>query len=545
VVSALLIGAAFPRAAGVPRRALRLALYAIVAGAFWGACFLPATPPGLSFLALGPLLLLSRASVTQARGALVLGWLHGIVAWWVQVPWIAATIHRHGGLPAWVALLLLLLLCAYLGAYHAAFAWVSHRLSRSASLAAVFGAPAAWVSLEWLRGVLFTGFPWNLAGYTLADVPGALGLAAVVGSHGLSYLVVVVNASWAVAVVERRARALAGLLFAGALVGSGVLLDRDAAGDEAVAPTLEVSLVQPATAILTDPGSPQVERDYARLLSLSRCPEAGALVVWPESAAWPYSWQGEERLRSDLQGLAARGCSVLFNSTIWDGPAIYNSALLLAPDGTMQRYDKNQLVPFGEYVPLGELLPFVRQLARAAGSYDAAEEARLLDWSGERLGLSICFEITMPAQVALRVRRGATLLVTLTNDAWFGDTSAPWQHLAAARLRAAENRRPVLRAAISGISAVIDHRGRIVERLLVGEAGVIEAEVAGRRESTPYSRAPWAVPAACAAAALWLVVRSTRREHDRERDTAAARSDEDAARDAPGVSLTGASSSGS
>jgi apolipoprotein N-acyltransferase len=500
-------------------------------------------------VALGPLLLLidqSRAS--SPRQALVLGWLHGTAAWWVQVPWIAATIHHHGGLPLWAALALLLLLCVYLGGYHAAFAWLGHRLLRRGHLIALLGLPASWVSLEWLRGYLFTGFPWNIAGYALVDVPGALALAPWVGVYGLSFLLVLCNASWALAIVGRRWRPLAGALTVTALLAAGWGVSRGepkaAAGERHT-----VSLVQPDTGIVTDPRSVEVVRGYSRLLGLSRCPKPGALVVWPESAAWPYSWQAHEHLRRDLLSIAGPGCGVLFNSTSWEGDDAYNSALLLAPDGSVQRYDKNHLVPFGEYVPLGELLPFVSQLARAAGSYKAADDETLLGWDGERLGLAICFEITLPEQVALQVRRGATVLVTLTNDAWFGNTSAPWQHLAAARLRAAENRRPVLRAAITGISAVIDTRGRVTRRLGVGEAGVIDAEVAGETRLTPYSRAPWAVPATCGVAAILLnlsrIRRNARTNHDRRRGPTTARPREDQARDSPGVPLTAPPSSSS
>jgi apolipoprotein N-acyltransferase len=543
VVPALLSGGgAASRGRAAPSRPLPLALFAIAAGGLWGACFQAHAWPGLAFVALGPLLLLLAVPAPCApRRALWVGWLHGTVAWWVQVPWIAATIYRYGGLPLWAALLLVLLLCAYLGAYHAAFCYLGVGLLRRGGAVALGGLPALWVSLEWVRGVLFSGFPWNLTGNALLEVPGALALAPWVGVYGLSFLVVLVNASWAVAVAERRRGLLAGAAAAGLLLAVAW-----AGARERPAPaTRSVALVQPATGVVLDPGSPEVARGYERLLGLSRCPEPGALLVWPESAAWPYAWQGNEHLRRDLGAIAAQGCSVLFNTSIWDGDAVYNSALLLAPDGTLQRYDKNHLVPFGEYVPLGDLLPWVSQLARAAGSYDAADEATLLEWDGERLGLSICFEITMPGQVAERARSGATMLVTLTNDAWFGDTSAPWQHLAAARLRAAENRRPVLRAAITGISAMIDERGRVVRQLAVGDAGVIEAGVAGQNTLTPFSRAPWAVPAACGVAALTLILSSSRRNHDRRGSPATARPGEDAPPDPPGVSLTVPSSNGS
>ena len=511
MVPALLSRATTGRLAPFVTR-LTSGLVAVIAGALWGACFEPGAWPWLSFVALGPLLFLVRLPTPcSPRRAFGLGWLHGAAAWWVQVPWIAATIHRYGGLPLPAALGLLLLLCLYLGAYHGVFAWLGSRLlRRDGGTVALFGLPAAWVALEWVRGYLFSGFPWNLAGYALVDLPGALGLAPAIGTYGLSFLIVLGNVAWALAILERRARRLVAALCVAVLLVLGFGVSRRDSR-ESTGVQHAVALVQPNTGIVTDPQSEEIVRGYSRLFGLSRCPDPDTLLVWPESAAWPYSWQVHEQLRRDLRALAAPGCGVLFNSTSWEGDAAYNSALLLAPDGSLQRYDKNHLVPFGEYVPLGDVLPFVSQLARAAGSYRAAEDATLLHWQGEQLGLAICFEITMPEQVAALVRRGATVLVTLTNDAWFGDTSAPWQHLAAARLRAAENRRPVLRSAITGISAVIDTRGRVIERLGVGEAGVIETGVSGATSLTWYSRAPWLVPASCGLMTVFSVSWGLRR----------------------------------
>jgi apolipoprotein N-acyltransferase len=163
-----------------------------------------------------------------------------------------------------------------------------------------------------------------------------------------------------------------------------------------------------------------------------------------------------------------------------------------------QRADKRHLVPFGEYVPLRALVPGLGKLARMVGDFAPAREVALLDWGAQRLGVAVCFEVIFPGETAALVRAGATLLVTVTNDAWYGDTAAPWQHLAAARFRAAENRRWLLRAAITGVSAAIAPDGSLRGVLGVGEEGTIVARFEGRRDLSPFSRAPWAVPAICA-----------------------------------------------
>jgi apolipoprotein N-acyltransferase len=188
---------------------------------------------------------------------------------------------------------------------------------------------------------------------------------------------------------------------------------------------------------------------------------------------------------------------------------VFNSALVVQDGEVLGRYDKRHLVPWGEYVPLGDLLPFVGYLARSAGAFSAGDEPTLLPFSGERIGTAICFEVIFPAAVAEQVRAGASLLVTITNDAWYGDTFAPWQHLRAAQFRAAESARPMLRAAITGISAWIDAQGGLRQTLGIGEEGILRVEVRGRSGLTLYSRLPWLVPFGCVGllGVLWLRAR--------------------------------------
>jgi apolipoprotein N-acyltransferase len=137
------------------------------------------------------------------------------------------------------------------------------------------------------------------------------------------------------------------------------------------------------------------------------------------------------------------------------------------------------------------------KLARDAGEFRPADQRVLLPWSGEKIGMAICYEVVFPAEVSELVRKGATLLISVTNDAWYGDTSAPWQHFRAARFRAAENRRPLLRAAITGVSAYVAPDGSVRDELGVNQEGVLRLRVLGERDLTPYARLPWLVPALC------------------------------------------------
>ena len=247
-------------------------------------------------------------------------------------------------------------------------------------------------------------------------------------------------------------------------------------------------------------------------MSEEACDQPGALVVWPESAGWPFDYPADANFASDLRGLAARGCPVLFNTAFEEGERWKNAAFLLMPDLLEQRADKRHLVPFGEYVPAKALFPFLDSLARNAGDFTAAEELRLLDWGHERLAIAICFEVIFPAEVADAVREGATLLVTITNDAWYGDTSAPWQHFRAVRFRAAEERRPLLRAAITGISALVRADGSVAEQLGPFEQGILRGNVRGGVGLSPYARWPWLVPALAWILAVGTLVLARRRQ---------------------------------
>jgi apolipoprotein N-acyltransferase len=501
---------------------------AAVSGVVWGLCFGREPWSVAAWAALAPLVLLMGAAGGR-RWTALLGFVHGLAAWVAAIRWIVPTLETFGELPRWLSVVCLLIVASYLGAYHAAFAVLGRAVWRRGHAAAVLLAlPSLWTALEWLRAWLFAGFPWNLAAYAWLEMPGALPTAAWIGAYGVGGLLVFANAGVALAVARRRAgRArwalplAAGLLVpllvlaAGARWGAGGSVDRHS--PLAAAAGAPVRLLQPNIENQVQPDWATIRANYDRVLEMSRdaC-EPGALVVWPESAAWPYSFAADAAFRRDVLHLAeSGGCTLFFNSVHPTPAGYYNSAFVVAPDGEPVRYDKRRLVPFGEYVPFAGVFSFVDTLARNAGSFVAAEGLTLLPWrpvpaiaggGTELLGTAICYEIVYPELVAASVQEGATILVTITNDAWYGDTAAPWQHYAAARFRAAENRRPVLRAAITGVSALIAPDGGERARLDPFERGVIRGPVAGRRELSPYSRAPWLVPLVSALLGLALLV---------------------------------------
>jgi apolipoprotein N-acyltransferase len=459
-----------------------------------------------SWLALAPLLLM----LSWPRPGR-LGWVHGFASWMTGLYWIVPTLQTYGGMPLPLAVVLTGVLAAYLSLFHAAFAWLGAPVWRRWSWGGrLLALPALWVALEWLQTYLGGGFPWNLAGYVWVDVPGALPISAWIGVYGVSFLVLLASTAVAAAVERRRWEpAAAGLLvpfFLLPLAGRWSLRETAAEVREARGLGHPVSLLQPNIPNLVQFDSAAVIRNYRKVidLSLDSC-QPGSLVVWPESAAWPFLYGRDPRLDADLAALVDRGCTVLFNSSHPIGNSFYNSAFLLSASRPAARYDKRHLVPFGEYVPFRGVFGWMDKLARNAGEFRPADETTLLPWGGEEIGMSICYEVVFPSEVADLVRAGATLLVTITNDAWYGDTSAPWQHFRAARFRAAENRRPLLRAAITGVSAYVGPDGSVRAQIGIFREGIIRARVLGERRLTFFSRLPWLVPALCSAVAAIAV----------------------------------------
>jgi len=491
-------------------RRLALGLFvALAGGAAWGACFARLAHPWLAPLALAPLFWL-----LGERRAGLLGWLYGTMSWLVAMPWIVPTLTTYGHFDGWLAGLALLLLAAFLGAYHAVFALLGSRLWRPLSWRWL-ALPALWVALEWARS-FFPGFPWNLAAYAWTEMPGALRLSSWIGAYGVSAAVVLAAAAGAR--LARRGERTAALAV---LLGIATLLPiagRWAEGEPLAGRPRDVRVIQPNIPNLLTWDPEQVERhlDLLRRLSEPEC-EPGALLLWPESAAWPFEYPRDSAVREVVDELARRGCRVLLNSPTTVGGRVYNSALLVTAGEPPARYDKRHLVPFGEYVPLRRLLPFLGTIARGVGDFSPADAVRLLPWEEDRLGAAICFEVVFPQEVSATVDAGATILVTITNDAWYGDTAAPWQHLRAAQFRAAENRRTLLRAAITGVSAVVGPDGSLRATLGVGERGTLRAAVSGRADRSPYSRVPWLPPALCSLFALVALARRSPATPSRDR----------------------------
>jgi apolipoprotein N-acyltransferase len=480
-------------------------LFALAAGALWAACFGIEPLKVAPWMGMAPLLLL----VGRGRS----GWLvfaGGLAFWSVSLRWIVPTMVRFGGLSEAATWPLFSLLAAVLALFSAGFALVARRpFGMLGPIGAMTAAASAWVVFEWMRSWVLGGFPWNLAAYSWIEVPGALEASAWLGAYGVSFLVVWSNAGLARSLLDRDWRPLAwGLAVPIALLGTAWRWSERSLAETSAGPLLEARVLQPNIPNRPEWDPAANHADYRRLIaqSLAACDAPGALLIWPESAAWPRRLGHDVELDRDIAELNRRGCGVVLNMARSEGERYFNSAVLVRPDGSRSSYDKRHLVPFGEYVPFRSLLPAADALTRHVGDFTAGEGVDLLDYRGVSLGGAICYEVVFPQEVVQTVAAGATVLFSVTNDDWYGPTAAAWQHLTAARFRAAENHRTLLRAAVTGVSAVIAPDGSLVDRVRPGEQRTMRAGVTARTDRTLYSRiarwVPWSAIAVCAFAIL-------------------------------------------
>lgn len=427
----------------------------------------------LAWIGLVPLLWAARSR--SPRRAFGLGWLAGFAFYLATCWWIVYTIDHYTALPLPIAVGLLALMAAVLALYHGAFVAVVRWLELR-RLPAVWLAPAVWVTLEWLRGWFFIGFPWAALGYSQHRFHDLVQMAEVTGVYGVSAVVVLFNVVVAKALRAQGAgarRLLPAMLVLTLVVAVLPALGRARAAQLAARPpagTLVVGIAQGNVEQERkwDPAFQDETMNRYRLLTLEAAQARPAMIVWPETAT-PFFFQNPGPRRESVLEIAREaGVPLFFGAPAYrqrdDGRIEQlNRAYLVLPDGREAgSYDKMQLVPFGEYVPFARLLFFVEQVVDAVGQLGAGLVPTVFTLpDGTRFGALICYEGIFPALSREFVRRGAEVLVNVTNDAWYGRSSAPAQHLVQASFRAIENRVPMVRAANTGISAIVDPDGRI------------------------------------------------------------------------------------
>ena len=456
--------------------------------------------PGMywfAWVALVPLLLAVRDRTH--REAFGLGWFCGLVHYLGALYWIIYAVHQYGGVPLALALPVLLLLCAYVGAYVGCFALVA-RLWQAHPLMWVLGLPMVWVALELVRAHLMTGFPWANLGYTQTPLPVLIQVADLGGVYGVSWLVVL-SSTALTALATRSKGGITGLLvFVVCLLGTllygswrlAAVEDRQSAATPWTVGVVQGNIDQSQK---WDPAFQQetLKRYESLSLQAGRNNPAPELLVWPETAA-PFFYRSEEKLTAQLNEIVKEtGTPLLFGSpgvTLVEGePRFQNRAYLVNGSAILEGfYAKQHLVPFGEYVPLKKLLFFVERLVQAAGDFVPGDDPSPLILGRQPFGVLICYEDIFPELARAAVERGATTLINLTNDAWYGTSSAPYQHLEMARWRAVEFRVPLIRAANTGISSIFDATGRSCGILPLNQEGFLVCTVHPFRTLTFYAK---------------------------------------------------------
>jgi len=471
---------------------------AILCGLLLTASFAPLNMDWMAWVSLIPLFISLKDK--SSINSLMLGGIAGLSHYVTLIYWIIVVLSHYGGLNPVFALCALLLLSLYLALYIACFSLIWNTVQND-RLAPVLAA-GSWVGLEYLRTHVMTGFPWCLLGYSQYMRLPLIQISDITGVYAISFLIAMVNAAiFKLVFFSRfdtiRARAtetgIVTLLIGLTLLYGYNSLERKA--DAASYPNALRITVAQGNIDQSLKWDPELQEETLALYTNLSEESAGfkpSLIIWPETAL-PFFFQNNTALSRQVFMIAERmNSNILFGSPAYmrDGEKIhyYNRAYLVSGNTVCDHYDKVHLVPFGEYIPLKRFLPFINRLVPAAGDFASGGKVEPMSAADLRIGPIICFEAIFPEISRKHARQGARLLVNLTNDAWFGRTSAPYQHLSMAVFRCVENGLPMARAANTGISAIILPTGKIIARggLFVRE--VLCEELSLDHEKTFYSQ---------------------------------------------------------
>jgi apolipoprotein N-acyltransferase len=421
------------------------------------------------------------------RRVFLYAWLQGFACYVASLYWITITLHHFADVRIIFAVIPMLLLAAVIAVFTAVAFWAATYITARLGLSIVVTLPIVWTAVEWIRTYFPIGFPWNLLGYAAYQNLTLIQFAEFTGVYGVSALIVFFNVVIYAVVFRRESPRVQGLslgvlsmLFAAAWIFGTLRIGE--LQRERPAQSLKFAMVQGdiPQSIKWDPNF--LESSFSVYVQQTQqAAQLGAdVIVWPEAAAafffqpteqYPAAFADDAPYRQRLLQLAAdTGDPILFGAPALateDGRlGFFNRAYLVSGGGAITAwYDKIQLVPFGEYVPLRSVLGyFVNRVVAGFGDMFAGTRQTIFELKGARLGVLICYESIFPNLSRMAVDRGADILVNITNDAWYGESSAPYQLLAMAAMRAVETKVPLVRVANTGISAVIEPGGQIMAR---------------------------------------------------------------------------------
>jgi apolipoprotein N-acyltransferase len=511
---------------------VRIAASAAASGLLLAVAFPTVNLHFLAWFALVPLLLAINGQ--SVKTGFWLGGITGLVYFAGTVYWVSNSIHFYGGIALLPAALITLLLCAYLALYPALFGAAAVQISNNYPKLFFLAMPALWTALELARTYVFSGFPWSLLGYSQYSVLPVVQFADITGVYGVSFLIVLVNASAAAFIMNRKNLHVvitAAVLVALVLVYGFVKLHAPERADTITISVAQGNIEQDKK---WDPAYQAGTISTYQRLTLEAMKQHPDLVIWPETAT-PFYFSAEgprdRGLTQDLVEFVKQNkVPLLFGSPTYEikpNRQIVgrNSAFLLSGDGRIiGEYHKIHLVPFGEYVPLKKVLFFVEKMVQAIGDFQGGSDYTVMtlpygtpDQRREtKLCTVICYEIIFPNLVRQFVERGAAVVTTITNDAWFGKTAAPYQHFSMAVFRAVENRVPVARAANTGISGFIDSRGRILETSGIFTEAQLTHKLVPGTEKTFYTAYGDLFSYACVLVSLIVLAKLPRKQPRRK-----------------------------
>lgn len=501
---------------------------ALLSGALLALSFPRYGHPAFAWIALVPLVLAlsgwrgrpGRLPGQPPLRAFLLGLASGSVYFAGTLYWTGTVIRTFGGIPTIAAIGGVILLALYQGAFPAIGALISSRLINRAGVAGIFLVPAAWVATEYFRGVAFGGFPWVPLGDSQVTVLPVAQLASVLGMYGVSLLVAFVNAAIAYAMLTAgRARmsalaATAVVLIATAAWGSLRIADGSLTR---MGTAIRVGLIQGNIAQEDKWKAGEARRIFTTYIAMTRdAVRRGAeFVIWPESST-PFMFEEDPVGQAAIRELARElHVPILFGSdqeVRGATPALYNAAFLIGPDGTtLGVYRKIHLVPWGEFIPLKRWLYFVSPLVDSFTDFSPGTTMVMLPVGSHLVSTAICYEVVYPSLIRQAVQAGSELVTTITNDAWYGNSSAPYQHFQLASMRAIEQGRYMVRAANTGISGIVDPYGRVVQQSAIFEQSALVEQVRFLTIRTAYSKIGDVVAYAAMAiiAVALIVVRRT------------------------------------
>lgn len=495
-----------------------LGRYAVVlaVAAFLLALAFPRTDWTLTpWLVVTPLLVV--AVMSAPRTAFWWGLLYGGVFFLILLRWLNFTFRVYSTIPGPLVFLPTVLLAGYCAFWIGAVAWAVSRVAARWSIGwALALTPFFWVAGEWLRGHLFGGFPWGTIAYSQYLNLRVIQIVELTGVHGVSLLILAVNAALAGCLLLTWRRALAGVAAAAALVTAALIFGGVRLNEPPRPASARVTIMQPSIEqpLKWEPRHTQETLAIYFALTRQAAAERTQLIVWPETAA-PTILRQDPGLVAALTTVATELKVPLLIGSIdvaGNPPRFRNTAFLLTEQGIVGRYDKIHLVPFGEFVPLSGVIGFVRGWAEFISELEPGTRTVVFQGPPAPYGVMICYEGIFPDLVRNFVRDGARLMVNMTNDGWFGRTSGPEQHLSMYPFRAIEHRVSVVRAANTGVSAFIAPSGQIIRRLKLFQRGLLTETVPLRVGKTLFTRlGDWPGLLALALSAAVLLLTRQRR----------------------------------